>query len=113
MFEKLYRPIVLILLVVIAISLVATIFVQNSYIKKVTTVSPECQAAIISAKDISSRQMSVITSMMDGYNKAVYSNPQVDNINKQILMANEYEFTSLWMIAMQNSALLSVYANCQ
>jgi hypothetical protein len=72
-----------------------------------------CQVAIEKANIVISKQNALLSSQLNNYDKAVYKTASVDNINKQIFMANEFEFTALNMIAMQNAALLDVTTNCK
>jgi hypothetical protein len=48
------------------------------------------------------------TSLVSNYNTQVYHTSSVDNIYKQILMANENEFTMLNLIAQQNTVIMEL-----
>jgi metal-responsive CopG/Arc/MetJ family transcriptional regulator len=48
----------------------------------------------------------VLDGLMDGYEKAVYDNENVDNIYKQQLQALEYNFITLQYLARQNQEII-------
>jgi hypothetical protein len=86
MFEKIYRVLVLILLVVLVLGIsVVGYFAYTEYRQKVARVET-CNQSVAAADFVS---------FMADYKKDVYNNPQVDNINKQILMANEYQVMAI------------------
>lgn len=90
MFEKIYRVFVLILLVVLVVGVGASLYLTYSENKTNTDLNAArtelCRQAIISAN---------IPDMLTNYHKDVYNNPSVDNINQQILMANEYQVMAI------------------
>ena len=101
-----YKIITIILLLVIAAMLTFNQFHKSS-------LTAECRTAISKANVVIADQNDILNSQLTGYQTAVYDTPSVDNIYKQILMANEFEFTALNMIAMQNAALLDITTNCK
>jgi hypothetical protein len=106
MFEKIYRIAVILLLVV------AVAILGYGQLLKPSTPSG-CKDAIAKAETVTNSQASIISGLQSDYETAVYNTASVDNINKQIFMANEYEFNAIQMIALQNSALLEIAANCR
>ncbi len=78
-----------------------------------SSLTAECQAAIATTDQVIAQQADLINSMHSAYEDAVYDNPSVDNIYKQIFIANEMEFDALSVIAVQNAALLEVTTKCK
>ncbi len=106
MLTKAYHAAVIVLLVI------AVAILGYGQLKSPSTPSG-CKDAIAKAEIVRNGQLNLITGLQDQYNNAVYHTDSVDNINKQIFMANEFEFNALQMIALQNSALLEIEANCR
>ena len=59
-------------------------------------------AAIESADKLLRLHRPIVSIFESEYHKSVYNNPRVDNINKQLLMSQEYTFLTLQLIAEQN-----------
>jgi predicted Zn-dependent protease len=92
MFEKVYRPLVIALLVVIvlvqAAGLILTIQSNNAaYNKQIA-----CQTATTAA-------LKQLSTMQSSYETDVYNNVKVDNIYKQIFTQGEYQFETEQLIA--------------
>jgi hypothetical protein len=62
------------------------------------------------AEALVTRQQSVISSLMDDYQKAAYDNPAVERIAEQQLLASESTLAALQVIAIQNSQVLELLA---
>ena len=58
--------------------------------------------AIESAEKLLRLHRPIVNVLESDYQKNVYNNPRVDNINKQLLMSQEYTFLTLQLIAEQN-----------
>ena len=84
-FEIIYRVLLLILLVGI---LSVQIINMNNEAKRRELC--DVQLSLVSK---------TIENMASEYEKSVYNNPDVDNINKQLFMVNEYQFLSQQFIA--------------
>ena len=104
-FTPLYRAFILVLLLGIALILAFGLFRKSS-------LTLECQAAITHANIVITSQNDIIQGLQPEYEKAVYDNPAVTTIMQQTFRANEFEFTALHLIALQNAALLNIMTNC-
>ncbi len=62
------------------------------------------------AEDLVSRQQSVITSLMDTYQKTAYGSATMDRISEQQLLAAESTLAALQVIALQNSQIIQLPA---
>ena len=101
----LYRTFVILLLLGIGLIQAFGLFRKSS-------LTLECQAAITNANIVITSQNDIIQGLQPEYEKAVYDNPEVTTIMQQTFRANEFEFTALQLIALQNAALLSIMTNC-
>lgn len=106
LFDRITR-ILIVLLLVAVVSLQGYAFITRN------DVSAACHNSINGAVALTGSQAPTIAGMFSDYQKAVYDNPNVDTLYKQIFTANEFEFTTLQLLALQNSALLDVAANCR
>ena len=104
-FTPLYRVLTLVLLLGIALILVFGLFRKSS-------LTPECQAAITKANAVITSQNKIILNLQSDYENAVYDNPAVTTIVQQTFYANEFQFTALQLIALQNAALLDIMTTC-
>jgi hypothetical protein len=104
-FTPIYHALTLVLLSGIALILAFGLFRKAS-------LTPECQAAITKANVIITGQSDIIQGLQSSYEKDVYNNSKVETIQQQTFLANEYEFTALQMIAIQNAALLDITTTC-
>lgn len=104
-FTPLYRAFVLVLLLGI-------VLIQAFGLFRKSSLTLECQAAITNANIVITSQNDIIQGLQPEYEKAVYDNPEVTTIMQQTFRANEFEFTALQLIALQNAALLSIMTNC-
>ncbi len=104
MSNKVYRPVVVLLLLVLVAVQVWNVVDRN-------TVSEACQAAINRARDVTSAGGAALTAMNSSYDEAVYG--VAANINQQILFANEFQFLAIQQLIRQDAALLSLALNCQ
>ena len=104
-FTPLYRVLTLVLLLGIALILVFGLFRKSS-------LTLECQAAITKANAVIISQNNIILNMQSDYKNAVYESPEVTTIMQQTFLANEFEFTALQVIALQNAALLDIMTTC-
>ena len=84
--DKIFRPA---LLIILAAILIAQIF----------AVIPSVQC-----RKVSSEILIQLVSTLENYQSDIYENPKVDNINKQMLVSNEYQFVLLTYIAELNAA---------
>jgi hypothetical protein len=105
LFTLTYRALVLFLLLSISMILTFGLFHKAS-------LTPQCQAAINKANIVITSQNSLVQGLQSSYEKDVYNNPKVTTIVQQTFLANEYQFTALQMIAMQNAALLDITTTC-
>lgn len=60
------------------------------------------------AETLARTQQSTITSLVESYEKAAYSNTEIDRISEQQLLAEEAILGALQIIAIQNSQILQV-----
>ena len=86
MSDKIYRSLVLVLLVVLILAVGANAFLTFTANKESVAQAELCRQAVTNAD---------LSGLLTNYQKAVYDNPSVDNINKQILMANEYQVVAI------------------
>jgi len=96
---KIFRPAILLLLVAILVMQVVSL--------TSTTTSADCKAAIETASAASAD----LPSLTSEYESGVYG--RAENINQQILLANEFNFLALQQITLQQQALLLVTSACQ
>lgn len=62
------------------------------------------------AQELLATQRQVIGNLMTDYQNRAYSNPQIDTIMKQQLVATEYAIVGLQVIAIQNSQVIELLA---
>jgi hypothetical protein len=96
MFEKIYRILVLILLVVMILGEGVIGYFAYTENQENKARAELCNQSVESAD---------FTGLWADYEAAVYNNPDVDNINKQTFMANEYLLLAL-------SKQTMILANC-
>ena len=104
-FTPIYRVLTLLLLAGIGLILFFGLFYKSS-------LTSECQAAIAKANTVITSQTDIIQQLQTSYEKDVYNDSSVTTIYQQIFRANEYEFTALQIIALQNAALLEITTTC-
>ena len=109
MSEKVYRPLVLVMLLLILIAQIVIPALTRIYI--VETPSSECQAAIAAANILITSQVNILNNLWTDYEKAVYE--KAENLPQQQFRATESQFIALQLIALQNSTLLKLTAACQ
>jgi hypothetical protein len=92
------------------LAVIAFILAFNLFHK--TSLTPTCQAAIDKANLVITGQMSAITGLDSGFTQAAFHDTTVTGIYQQIFIANQFEFTALQMIAIQNAAILEISTSC-
>lgn len=113
MSDKLFRPIVVILLAVLILTQLTSPLIDRAFLETTNAISENCQLALEKANTVVTNQSSVISNLMDDYDKTVYDNPNVDNIYQQTFMSNEFQLAALQVMALQNAALLDITLNCK
>jgi hypothetical protein len=103
-FTPIYRVLTLLLLTGIVLLLALSLFHK-------TSLTPECEAAIAKAQNVITSQSYI--DLSDKYVQAVYKDSKVTTITQQTFLANEFEFDTLDMLAIQNSALLEITIACR
>lgn len=101
MSDKIYRPIILVLLV----ALVSLLAIQT--VTSLSGPSDDCLSARNNAQTILSLSIPLITE----YESAVYD--RAENINQQQFMATEFSFMTLQIIARQNESIIELLASCK
>jgi hypothetical protein len=86
MSDKIYRPLVLILLVVLILVVSVGAFLALLDRTENTTRAKTCNQSIASADFVG---------MMADYQKAVYNNPDTTTIYQQTFLANEYQLNAI------------------
>jgi hypothetical protein len=104
-FTSTYRVLTLLLLAGIGLILFFGLFHKSS-------LSPECQAAIAKANTFIASNNSNWIELLSSDFKNYTLQAATKTIDEQILFPNEYEFTALRIIALQNTALLDITINC-
>jgi len=108
MSEKVYRPLVLIMLFLILVAQIVIPALTIMYV--VETPSNDCLAAIAAADSLLQSQASIVNNLMDNYEEAVYK--RAENLPQQQFLATENQFFALQLIALQNSVLLKLTTAC-
>jgi len=101
MSDKIYRPIVLVLM----IALVSLLAIQT--VPSLSAPSDDCLSARNNTKEILNLSIPLLTE----YESAVYD--RAENINQQQFLAAEFSFMTLQLIAKQNEAIIELLAACQ
>jgi len=60
------------------------------------------------AQDLVDRQRDLILDLVSDYESSAYSNPSVDRITEQQLLAAEYQLQGLQILAIQNSQIIEL-----
>ncbi len=104
-FTPIYRVFTLLMLAGIGLILFFGLFHKSS-------LTTECQTAIAKANTVITSQADIIQKLQSNYEKDIYNDSSVTTIYQQIFRANEYEFTALQILALQNAALLDITTTC-
>lgn len=96
MFEKYYRQLVVVLLLVLIAAQIAGLVMTSN---RNTQLDKTAALKAASCKTVTDVVSSQLISLGTNYQKDVYENSRVDNIYKQALMQGEYQFTAEQMIA--------------
>ena len=73
----------------------------------------ERSAAIESAEKLLHTHRTIVSRLESDYSESVYNNPRVDNINKQLLMSQEYTFITLQLISEQNLQIIELLSTME
>ncbi|MCW5876496.1 MAG: hypothetical protein KIS85_06395 [Anaerolineales bacterium] len=100
--ERIYRILVVALLAIIAL---------GQFAPSLFGPGQACRDAIETAQSMLTSQRSRLNSLENAYTISVYT--RAENINQQVLLANEQIFEAGILQLAQNYALLDLLANCR
>jgi len=100
----------ILLILLLAINAVQFVFTyQQNQIA--ATRAASYQERVTAAQELVAAQRGVIFDLVNNYKNSAYSNPNVERIAEQQLIASEYTLSALQIIAIQNSQIIELLAN--
>jgi len=99
--------VLLALLLTVEVYQVVATYQQNKLVEERASAY---QTRVEEAKELVSRQQTIIMGLLSDYEETAYGS-NVDRIAEQQLIATEYTLTALQIIALQNSQIIELLAN--